>query len=39
MELKIAKMNESGEPMIQKEEDKKLISGVFTHICDLAGTA
>jgi 3'5'-cyclic nucleotide phosphodiesterase len=38
VEIKITKMNETGEPIVQKEDDRRLISGVFTHIFDLAGS-
>lgn len=31
-------MNETGEPIIQKEDDRRLISGFFTHIFDLSGS-
>ena len=37
MEIKIAKYNETNEPLIQKEDDKRLLSGVIIHICDLSG--
>jgi hypothetical protein len=39
MEIKITKFNENNEPIITKDEDKRLVSGAFVHICDLAGPA
>lgn len=35
MELKLSKLPD--EPLIQKEDDKKFLSGAIIHTCDLTG--